>query len=206
MTEVQKQSPVTKRSARKRAVIEGPARERHIALRVETPPPGRHEQAREMQSLTVHFGNDFDVEDFVDAVRDADPVQLVEIERHGVEGRLLSELSERMDIPTTRMYSILGIPSATGNRKTKAPGALVDGRAGIVTLGMVKLLGIAQDIVDNSTAEEAKDFDTMKWLGQWIERPQPALGGRKPADFLDTPTGQDIVARLLGAIQSGAYV
>ena len=38
-----------------------------------------------------------------------------------------------------------------------------------------------------------------------IERPQPALGGRKPADLIDTPTGVEVVARLLGSIESGAY-
>jgi len=56
-----------------------------------------------------------------------------------------------------------------------------------------------------TTASEAKMFDATKWLGQWIERPQPALGGRKPADLLDTPTGVELVARLLGSIESGAY-
>jgi uncharacterized protein (DUF2384 family) len=70
---------------------------------------------------------------------------------------------------------------------------------------MVKLLGIAQSIVANSTASEARDFDAAKWLGLWIERPQPALGGRKPADILDTPTGVEVVARLLGSVESGAY-
>ena len=69
-----------------------------------------------------------------------------------------------------------------------------------------KLLGIAQDIVEDSTAADANGFDTVKWLGQWIERPQPALGGRKPADYLDTPTGVEIVTQLLGAMRSGAYL
>ena len=82
----------------------------------------------------------------------------------------------------------------------------MDGRAGLAAIGMIKLLGMAQDIVDDSTADEARSFDTVKWLGQWIERPQAALGGRKPADYLDTPTGLEIVAQLLGAIRSGAYL
>jgi uncharacterized protein (DUF2384 family) len=70
---------------------------------------------------------------------------------------------------------------------------------------MLQLLGIAHDIVENSTADSAQDFDAVKWLGQWIERPQPALGGVRATDLLDTRTGVDLVARLLGAIQSGAY-
>ena len=72
-------------------------------------------------------------------------------------------------------------------------------------LGLVRLLGITQDMVASSTADEARDFDAPKWLGRWLERPQPSLGGRKPADLLDTPTGVEIVARLLGAVESGAY-
>ena len=80
------------------------------------------------------------------------------------------------------------------------------GRAGLAAMGMAKLLGIAQDIVQDSTSPEAEGFDTAKWLGQWIERPQPALGGRKPVDFLDTPTGVEMVAQVLGAVRSGAYL
>ena len=71
---------------------------------------------------------------------------------------------------------------------------------------MVRLLGMARDIVANSKTLQAKDFDTAKWLGQWIELPQPALGGRRPADLLDTPTGVETVVRLLGSLESGAYV
>ncbi len=69
----------------------------------------------------------------------------------------------------------------------------------------VKLLGIANGILMGSTAPAARGFDAARWLGQWIERPQPALGGAKPADFLDTPTGVEVVARLLRSIESGSY-
>ena len=64
---------------------------------------------------------------------------------------------------------------------------------------------MAKDIVENSTVPEAEGFDAAQWLGRWIERPQPALGGRKPADLIGTPTGRAMVARVLGAIESGAY-
>ncbi len=45
---------------------------------------------------------------------------------------------------------------------------------------MAKLLGIAQRIVADSTAPEAKHFDAAKWLGQWLDRPQQSepLHGR----------------------------
>ena len=144
------------------------------------------------------------VDDYVRQVARATPLQLVEIERQGVLGTFIKDLSKRMEIPSSRIFTILGVPKATAEKKAAA-GERVEGSGGQAAIGMVKLLGIAQEIVANSTAREAKTFDATKWLGQWIERPQRALGGRKPAELLDTPTGAELVARLLGSIESGAY-
>jgi len=137
-------------------------------------------------------------------VATATPMQIVEIERAGVPGTFIKDLSRAMKIPSSRIFRILGVPKATAEKKA-ATGAMLAGRGGQAALGMMKLLGIARSIVANSTAREARDFDAAEWLGIWIERPQPALGGRKPADFLDTPTGVEVVARLLGSVESGAY-
>lgn len=144
------------------------------------------------------------VDDYAHRLARATPLQLVEIERQGVLGSFIKDLAKRMEIPSSRIFTMLGIPKATAEKKAAA-GDRVQGRGGQAAIGMVRLLGIAQDIVANSTAPEAKTFDAAKWLGQWIECPQLALGGRKPADLLDTPTGVDVVARLLGSIESGAY-
>ena len=99
---------------------------------------------------------------------------------------------------------MLGVPKATAEKKA-ASGEVLSGSGGQAAIGMAKLLGVAQAIVANSTATDAQNFDSAAWLGQWLERPQAALGGRKPADLIDTPTGIEVVARLLGAIESGAY-
>ena len=141
---------------------------------------------------------------FVDSVVRATPYEMVDIERRGVHGRLVKDLAKSLQLPAARVFSILGIPKATAEKKA-ASGTALTGSAGRAALGMVKLLGLAQAIVASSDSPDAKGFDTSKWLGQWIERPQPALGGRKPADLLDTPTGAELVSRLLGAIESGAY-
>ena len=145
------------------------------------------------------------VDAYLKQVHEATPVQMVEMERLGVAGTFITDLSKRMELPSSRVFAMLRIPPATAARKA-ASGAVVDGRAGLAAIGMIKLLGIAQDIVEDSTALEAQDFDTVKWLGQWIERPQPALGGKMPADYLDTPSGVEMVAQLLGAMRSGAYL
>jgi putative toxin-antitoxin system antitoxin component (TIGR02293 family) len=142
---------------------------------------------------------------FVRHVRKASPMEIVSMERDGIPGRVLKEMALVMQVPARRLYHILGAPKATVERKIAA-NQVVSGTTGQAALGMVRLLGLAQDIVDKSTAPEAKKFDTAKWLGEWIETPQPALGNKKPADLLDTPTGVEIVARTLGALQSGAYM
>lgn len=144
------------------------------------------------------------VDDFVGKVSSATPMQLVDAEREGVAGRFLKDISKRMDIPAARMFSMLGVPKATAEKKVAA-GELIKGSGGRAALGLAQLLGIAKEIVENSTAPEARDFDSAKWLGQWLERAQPALGGRKPADLIDTAAGLDVVVRLLGSVQSGAY-
>ena len=56
-----------------------------------------------------------------------------------------------------------------------------------------------------STASAAEKFDAARLLGQWLKSPQPALGGREPAEPFTTRLGREAVAKLLGAIQSGAY-
>lgn len=158
-----------------------------------------------MSNLTTKtLGGATDLNEFVRRIVAATPMEIVEIERNGVQGVIIKALAVSMGIPAQRFFSILRVPKATAEKKAAA-GECVSGAPGHAAVGMIRLLGIAQEIVANSTAPEAKNFDASKWLGQWIERPQPALGGRKPADLIDTPTGVEVVARLLGAIESGAY-
>lgn len=156
------------------------------------------------RGVVIGYMHDKGVDDFVQQVRRATPIQLVEVERHGVNGRFLKDLSKRINIPAARVFTMLGVPKATAEKKAMQ-GELLSGSGGQAAIAIAKLLGTAKSIVENSTSPQAKGFDSAKWLGQWLERPQPALGGRKPADLIDTPTGVEVVARLLGAIESGAY-
>jgi putative toxin-antitoxin system antitoxin component (TIGR02293 family) len=144
------------------------------------------------------------VTEFVEKIRHATPLELVEVERSGVGGRLLKDMAKKMDIPTSRLFVMIGVPKATAEKKA-ASNEPITGAGGQAAIGMVRLLGIAQNIVENSTAD-VKDFDVSKWLGQWLERPQPSLGGKRPAELLDTPTGLEVVSRLLGAVESGVYL
>lgn len=137
--------------------------------------------------------------------RIAPPLTRIAAERAGVSGGLVKEIAKSMGVSYLRMFEVIGLPKATAAKRA-ATNTAVTGAPGQAALGIVRLLGIAQAMAENSDAPEAAGFDTAKWLGDWIERPQPALGGRKPADMLDTPTGVDTVAKLLGAIESGVYL
>lgn len=141
---------------------------------------------------------------YVTYLREATPLQRVEAEREGVPARMVKHMASDMDLPAVRMFDILGIAKATAEAKA-AQQARITGASGQAALGLIHLLGIARDIVDDSADPGAREFDAARWLGQWIEQPQAALGGQKPADLLDTPTGLNVVARLLGALASGAY-
>ncbi|WP_256218020.1 MbcA/ParS/Xre antitoxin family protein [Burkholderia contaminans] len=49
------------------------------------------------------------------------------------------------------------------------------------------------------------DFDIQTWLFDWLHSPVPALGNRRPVDYLHTPDGIDLISRLLASAQTGAY-
>ena len=145
-----------------------------------------------------------DLDAFVGLVAGATPFELVDLERRGVEGRFLKDVSRRLDVPQLHVFAMLGVPKATAEKKSAA-GEVISGSSGQAAIGMARLIAKAQEIVAGSTAEAALDFDAARWLGKWLDLPQPALGGRKPSGLLDTPTGLDVVLKLLGAIESGAY-
>lgn len=141
--------------------------------------------------------------DFVEALRAATTMDLVNIERQGVPVQLFVFLAERMDVPLADVLRFTGAPRSTALRKL-SQGGRMDGVAGQAALGVTRLLAKAKEMAEESTHPDAGSFDTSRWLGKWIRKPQPALGGRRPEDLLDTPTGIETVMRVLGAIQSGA--
>lgn len=88
--------------------------------------------------------------------------------------------------------------------RSEPPSAAQQAKVSKVT-GMAKLLAKAQAMAANSTADGAAAIDVNQWLARWLERPQPALGGLRPAEVLDTSEGLSQVERLLGSIESGAF-
>lgn len=74
------------------------------------------------------------------------------------------------------------------------------------TPSFARLLAQVEQIVrESGDPERVTGFDAAAWLAEWLATPASALGGHPPAEYLGSPGGHDLVSRLLGAQQSGAY-
>lgn len=177
--------------------------------------PVRRTAAKKAGAVTVlkvkvgkpakRIGGKLSFAEFVYEIGKATPMELVETERQGVRGRLVKDMATNLRIPRDRFYGILGVAKATVEKKAADDSSLT-GAGGYAAVRVARLMDIAQSILAESTDPAAAQTDANEWLGRWLETPQPALAGKKPADLLDTPTGADVVARALGAMLSGAFL
>jgi putative toxin-antitoxin system antitoxin component (TIGR02293 family) len=131
-----------------------------------------------------------------------EPSERVTLVKSGVPARLVIMISDSMAIPKDRLYSTLGLPRATINRKVRDKQLLNQDESERV-LGIARLVGQVETMVKESGNPE--DFDAAKWMAHWLEEPQRALGGRRPAELMDTAEGRGMVSDLLARMQSGAY-
>lgn len=141
------------------------------------------------------------VDAYLDVLRQADPMQIVAIERAGVDDPFMADLANRMGWSVERLHELLGHKPEVDHEIT---GGWVSAGGGV--MGLVHLIELAREIAADSTAEGAESFDAILWLGTWLNMPQPPLGGLRASELLDTPTGASLVATLLGSIESGAYL
>lgn len=145
------------------------------------------------------------VQSFRALLRTARLVERVQIERDGVPYQVVQGLIDGIGVSSTDFQRYVRIPKATFTKKMKDK-SLFAGTPGQSVVGLMELINKVEDMLaaerDNPAAA---GFDIEKWVGTWIERPQPALGGLAPAELMDTPTGRESVMKVLGAIQSGAY-
>ena len=113
-------------------------------------------------------------------------------------------LAHRIDLPFERLRDGLGLPAESLTLANLV--RPLNGSARRAVIGVVQLLVMVEDIADQSTSSDAKQFDAGKWLGEWLQRPQPALGGSQPIELLKSSTRIAAVTRVLGAIESGSFL
>ena len=129
-------------------------------------------------------------------------VDRIDLVKEGVPARLLITLATDMHVPRERLYGWLGIARATANRKVQADEVLSQDESERA-LGIARLVGQVEKIVGESG--NAEGFDAAPWTAAWLQRPNPALGGKAPGDFMDTADGRALVSGLIAQMQSGAY-
>ncbi|WP_183085117.1 antitoxin Xre-like helix-turn-helix domain-containing protein [Trinickia fusca] len=146
----------------------------------------------------------FDVLDFRKAYHSssADRIQVI---KAGVSAKSVYDLATALKISQDEMLQRLGLSKSTVSRKVQADDTLTADQSERV-LGMSKLIGLVQTIVDESgDPGVAKDFDAAVWLEAWLSQPNPALGGVLPSTYLDTHEGLELLSTLIAQMQSGAY-
>ena len=132
----------------------------------------------------------------------ADPMDRVALVKTGVPAADFVALASDLRMPKERLASTLGLARATVDRKIRDNKLLSPDESSRM-LGMASLIGQVQSLVAESG--EPQGFDAGAWVSHWLEQPVPALGGRRPAELMDTSEGQAIVSRLVAQMQSGAY-
>lgn len=139
--------------------------------------------------------------DFIQ-VFDAAPVDRIDLIKHGVAAAILAGMAKRMGTSQESLMQTLGMPRATVARKVKE-NQLLSTEHSERLLGMAKLVGQVEKMVAQSG--DPGGFDAARWVGDWLNQPNPALGGQLPAEYMDTSEGQGLVSKLLAQAQSGAY-
>lgn len=94
-----------------------------------------------------------------------------------------------------------GRRTVTNKRKKSRADLSVVERERLV--GLTKFINQVELIVQESG--ELEGFNAAQWFNDWITRPALALGGRKPAEFLNTSGGREAVSKLLAQMQSSAF-
>lgn len=132
----------------------------------------------------------------------ATELERVTIIRQGVPANILVQIGSAMDMSNDLLFSTLALPRSTVVRKIQNNEVLSAEQSERV-VGLERLVGQVEAMVKQSGNPEG--FDAGRWVGDWLQRPLPALGGKRPAEFMDTMEGQNLVARFLAQSQSGAY-
>jgi putative toxin-antitoxin system antitoxin component (TIGR02293 family) len=142
------------------------------------------------------------LEDSARAYFSATPLQRIYIIRMGVPAKFVAVITQRMRIPKDTLYSSLNLARATIDRKVQNEQLLNQDESERV-LAIAKLIGQADTIVRESGVTE--DFNPSQWVAAWLQRPHPALNGKRPAELMDTGDGRELVADLLAKQQSSVY-
>lgn len=131
----------------------------------------------------------------------ADPMVRIQAIKKGIPAAYVVRVANDLHVTQEQLTRSLGLPFSTISRKVRSGQNLTTDQAERL-VGLSRLVGQVQTMVEQSG--DPAGFDAAEWVGKWIARPNPALGGQRPVEFMDTAEGQDIVGGLLAKMSSGA--
>lgn len=123
------------------------------------------------------------------------PVQWVDRVMAGLPVAEFDSLREMLALPVDEMARMIGISTATLSRR-RAKGEPLDRDHSDRLMRYARLYWQAVAFFDGDLAT-GRD---------WLKRPAPALGGRRPVDFAETEMGAREVEDLIGRLEHGVYV
>jgi putative toxin-antitoxin system antitoxin component (TIGR02293 family) len=133
----------------------------------------------------------------------ATPQERIGVVKGGVSPAMVGEIADALSTTTGFVIELLGLKRSTIARKQAAADSKLSLEDSEKLVGLAKLAGQVEVMVKESG--ELKGFDSGKWLAEWLNEPIGALGGKKPAEYMDTNEGQAVVSNLLLQIQYGVY-
>lgn len=131
-----------------------------------------------------------------------DVMARVEMVKNGIPALYVETLSASMGLAKEKLYQTMGLARPTVDRKIRRRSLLNKGESETV-IGLARLVGQVQSLVNESG--DAQGFDAAKWTAVWLAQPLQSLGGKRPAELMDTADGRTLVSKLLAQQQSGAY-
>lgn len=132
----------------------------------------------------------------------ADPDLRIRLLRTGFPAAVVTELADEMGWSREHAIDTFRFKRSTVLRKIKKDERL-DTSESERLLSVMDIIDQVQSMVERSG--DPTGFDASKWVADWLETPVPALGDKRPAEYLDTNEGVLIVRRLLAQMETGAY-
>ncbi len=112
--------------------------------------------------------------------------------RKGIPKLAVHNLAEVIDVPMKDMATLLNVSYKTLGRKKKTD--MLDSLSSSLSIEIA-----------NTVAKGLALFEDIDKFSRWLQKDNRALGGQKPFDLLNTPTGIKMVNKLLGRIEEGVY-
>lgn len=114
---------------------------------------------------------------------------------------LASVLQESITRANTTLDTTLANMKARADRRSSLPKPINE-KAAERAAFVAELVKVVERMIP---AGKEKGFNASEWVAVWLAKPHPALGGKKPEDFLDSADGRGTINRLLLKIATDAY-